>query len=181
MHGPPAGKSLRPRDPETKQQKNTEKIRGKSQKRKTATKSGRRGSETAKDRKQGEQIELSRARESPPPLVADYDFGFDFYEETQGFMLGVGESDSKNRWRLFALAPLVAPSSRKPVGGPGNGEQPNARVLSPDRWGPRMASVFSTPSPRHVLTCTKIRFRSFTISAVSNPNGLEPRTLTPTT
>jgi hypothetical protein len=22
--------------------------------------------------------------------VADFDFGFDFYEETQGFMLGVG-------------------------------------------------------------------------------------------
>jgi hypothetical protein len=90
MHGPPAGKSPKPRDPETKQQKKRRKNPGEIPKRKTATKSGRGGSETAKDRKQGEQIELSRARESARPLVADFDFGFDFYEETQGFMLGVG-------------------------------------------------------------------------------------------
>lgn len=99
MHGPLSGKSPRLRDPETKQQQNsTEKIRGKSQKEKQQPRAG--GGigdcERSKTRRADQAFTSSciRSPHSWRSLVS-----VSVCTRTQGFMLGVGESDSKNRWR----------------------------------------------------------------------------------
>jgi len=57
------------------------------------------GSGAARDQKQGEGIELPRARESMLPPSSDFDFQPGFLRGHWGLCFAPGESDSTNRWR----------------------------------------------------------------------------------
>ena len=126
MHRPAAAKSPRPRGPETKQQQKKythEKIQKKIPKGKQQQGGG---SGTARDQKQGEGIELPRARESMLPPSSDFDFQPGFLRGHWGlcFVL-LGRATARTDGVVFALAPRVAPSNQKASGGHGNGEHPS--------------------------------------------------------
>lgn len=65
------------------------------------------------------------------PLVAEFGFGFGLYEDTGVYAWGWGERQQEQMACLLRLRRVWRPvvGTRKP----GNGEQPNVRVLPPDR------------------------------------------------